>query len=175
MPSSDAAATSPQPATPRGADAELSGTHAPGSAMFSPAVCSGAESAGEPGPSTATVDSDATRVTEINRSNQSRHVQYAPPDSTGSSSMHPLRREELIPDSMRKTTPLANLETKTLKAFRNIFAHHKNAHAKISDWVSYIPVELHTQVRARIRSVVDPKTDKKRFTPTQVDNWQDMF
>ena len=74
---------------------------------------------------------------------------------------------------MRKTT-LANLETKTLKAFRNIFAHHKNAHAKISDWVSYIPVELHTQVRARIRSVVDPKTDKKRFTPTQVDNWQDM-
>ena len=50
---------------------------------------------------------------------------------------------------MRKTT-LANLETKTLKAFRNVFAHHKNAEAKISDWVSYIPVELHTQVRARI-------------------------
>ena len=87
--------------------------------------------------------------------------------------MHPLRREELIPDSMRKTT-LANLETKTLKAFRNIFSHHKNAHAKISDWVSYIPVELHTQVRARIRRVVDPKTDEKRFTPAQVDNWQDM-
>jgi hypothetical protein len=64
---------------------------------------------------------------------------------------------------MRKTT-LANLETKTLKAFRNIFAHHKNAHAKISNWVSYIPVELHTQVRTRIRSVVDPKTDEKRFT-----------
>ena len=57
---------------------------------------------------------------------------------------------------MRKST-LANLETKKLKASRNIFAHHKNAHAKISDWVSYIPVELHTQVRARIRSVVDPK------------------
>jgi hypothetical protein len=36
---------------------------------------------------------------------------------------------------MRKTA-LVNLETKTLKAFRNIFAHHKNAHAKISDWVS---------------------------------------
>ena len=74
---------------------------------------------------------------------------------------------------MRKTT-LANLETKILKAFRNIFAHHKNAHAKISDWVSYILVELHTQVRARIRSVVDPKTDEKRFTATQVDNWQGM-
>ncbi len=94
-------------------------------------------------------------------------------DNTGSFSMHPLRREELIPDSMRKTT-LANLETKTLKAFRNIFAHHKNAHAKVSDWVSYIPVELHTQVRARIRSVVDPKTEKKRFTPVQVDDWQGM-
>ncbi len=159
MPSSDAAATSPQPATPRGADADLTGAHAPGSAstigMFLPAVSSGAEIAGEPGPSTATVDSDAARIPEINRSNQSRHVQEAPPDSTGSSSMHPLRREELIPDSMRKTT-LANLETKTLKAFRNIFAHHKNVHAKISDGVSYIPVELHTQVRARIRSVVDP-------------------
>jgi hypothetical protein len=87
--------------------------------------------------------------------------------------MHPLHREELIPDSMRKTT-LANLQTKTLKAFRNIFTHHKNVHTKISDWVSYITVELHTQVRARIRSVVDPKTDKKRFTPAQVDNWQDM-
>ncbi len=75
---------------------------------------------------------------------------------------------------MQKTT-LANLETKTLKAFRNIFAHHKNAHATTSDWVSYIPVELHTQVRARIRRVVDPKTDKKRFTPAQVDKWQDMM
>jgi hypothetical protein len=40
--------------------------------------------------------------------------------------------------------------------------------------VSYIPVELHTQVRARIGSVVDPKTDKKRFTAAQVDNWQNM-
>ena len=87
--------------------------------------------------------------------------------------MLPLRREELIPDSMRKTT-LANLETKTLKAFRNIFAHHKNAQATTSDWVSYIPVELHTQVRAQIRRVVDPKADKKRFTPAQVDRWQDM-
>ena len=74
---------------------------------------------------------------------------------------------------MRKTT-LANLETKTLKAFRIIFAHHKNAHAKISDWVSYIPVELYTQVRARICSVVEPKTDTKRFTAEQVDNWQSM-
>ena len=151
MPSSDAAATTSRLATPRGADTELSGARAPGSAstlgMFSPAVSSGVESAGEPGPSTATVDSDAARVTEINRGNQSRHVQDAHQDSTGSSSMHPLRREELIPDSMRKTT-LANLETKTLKAFRNIFAYHKNAHAKISDWMSYIPVEIHTQVRA---------------------------
>jgi hypothetical protein len=87
--------------------------------------------------------------------------------------MHPLRREELIPDSMWKTT-LAYLKTKTLKAFRNIFARHKNAQATTSDWVSYIPVELHTQVRARIRRVVEPKTDKKRFTPAQVDKWQDM-
>ena len=29
-------------------------------------------------------------------------------------------------------------------------------------------------MRARIRRVVDPKTEKKRFTPAQVDNWQDM-
>ena len=29
-------------------------------------------------------------------------------------------------------------------------------------------------MRARIRSVVDPKTDKKRFTAAQVDNWQSM-
>ena len=142
--------------------------------MFSPAVSSGAENAGEPGPSTATVDSDAVHFTEINRGNQIRHVvQEAPLDNKGSSSVHPLRREELIPDSMRKTT-LANLETKTLKAFRNIIAHHKNAQATTSDWVSYIPVELHTQVRARIRRVIDPKTDKKRFTPAQVDKWQDM-
>ena len=151
MPPSDVAATTSRPATPRGADTDLSGAHAPGSAstlgMFSPEVSSGAESAGKPGPSTATVDSDAARVTEINRGNQSRHVQDAHQDSTGSSSMNPLRRKELIPDSMRKTT-FANLETKTLKAFRNIFADHKNAHAKISDWMSYIPVEIHTQVRA---------------------------
>ena len=59
---------------------------------------------------------------------------------------------------MHKIT-LAIIETKTLKAFRNIFAHHKNAEAKISDLVSCIPVELHTLVRARVRSVVDPKTD----------------
>jgi ribosomal protein S17 len=48
---------------------------------------------------------------------------------------------------MRRTT-LANLETKTVKAFRNIFAHHKNAEAKISDLVSCIQVELHTLVWA---------------------------
>ncbi len=178
MPPSDAAATTSRLATPRGADTDLSGARDPGSAstlgIISPAVSSaGVESAGEPGPSTATVDSDAARVTELNCGNHSRQVQEAHQESTGSSSMHPLRREELIPDSMRKTT-LANLETKTLKAFRSIFAHHKNAHAKISDWVSYIPVELHTQVRAQIRSVVDPKTNKKRFTVAQVDTWQSM-
>ncbi len=37
--------------------------------------------------------------------------------------------------------------------------------------MSFIPVDLHTQ---RIRRVVDPNTDKKRFTPAQVDKWQDM-
>ena len=52
---------------------------------------------------------------------------------------------------MRKIT-LANLETKTLKAFCD-------AEAKISDLVSCTPVELHTLVRARVRSVVDPKID----------------
>ena len=114
MPPSYAAATSSRLATPRGADTELSGARAPGSAstlgMFSPAVSFGVESAGEPGPSTATVDFDAARVTELDRSNQSRLLQEAHQESTGSSSMHPLRREELIPDSMRKTT-LANLKT----------------------------------------------------------------
>ena len=113
------------------------------------------------------------RITEFSRGIQSERVQEAHHESTGSSSTTLLRREELIPDSMRKTT-LANLDTKTLKAFRNIFAHHKNAHAKISDWLFYIPVELHTQVRARIRSVIDPKTDEKRFTAVQVDNWQNI-
>ena len=127
--------------------------------MFSP-VSTGLESARDPGPSTATVDSDAARVTEFNRGIPSGRGQEAHQESTGSPSPTLLRREELIPDSMRKTT-LANLETKTLKVFRNVFAHHKNAEAKISDWVSYIPVEIHTQVRARIRSVVDPKTDEK--------------
>ena len=105
--------------------------------MFSPAVSTGLESAREPGPSTATVDSDAERVTEFNRGVQSGRVQEAHQESTGSSSTTLLRREELIPDSMRKTT-LANLDTKALKAFRNIFAHHKNAHAKISDWVYFL-------------------------------------
>ena len=91
--------------------------------------------------------SDAARVTEFNRGIPSGRGQEAHQESTGSPSPTLLHREELIPDSMRKTT-LANLETKTLKVFRNVFAHHKNAEAKISDWVSYIPVELHTQVRA---------------------------
>ncbi len=102
MPSLDAAATSPSPATPRGRDADLSASHEPGSAstvgMFSPAVSSGAESAGGPGPSTATIDSDAAHFTEINRGNQIRHVQEAPPDNKGSSSVHPLHREEPIPE-----------------------------------------------------------------------------
>ena len=105
MPSSDAAATLPQPATPRGVNADLSGAHAPGSAstlgMFSPAGFSDAETAGAPGPSTATVDSDAARVTEVSRGNPGRHV---PDASLDSAAGHPLRREELIPDSMRKTT-----------------------------------------------------------------------
>ena len=112
IPSADAAATSPQPATPRGRDVDLSGSHDPGSAstvgMFSPAMSSEAEIAEEPGPSTATVDTDAARVQEVGRGNQSRHMPEAPPDNASSSSLHPLRREELIPDSMRKTT-LANL------------------------------------------------------------------
>jgi hypothetical protein len=93
MPSSDAAATSPSPATPRGRDTDLSASHEPGSAstvgMFSPAASSGAESAGGPGPSTATVDYDAARVTEINRGSQSGHVQEAPL-ANRTSSVHPL-------------------------------------------------------------------------------------
>ena len=96
MPSSDATANPQSPETPRGRDAELSASHEPGSAstvgMFSPAPSSGADSAGEPGPSTATVDHDAARLPEGTRG------------STSSSAMLPLRREELIPDSMRKTT-----------------------------------------------------------------------
>ncbi len=120
MPSTDAAANPQSPATPRGRDAELSASHEPGSAstvgMFSPAPSSGADSAGEPDPSTATVDSDAARFPECTRGSQNRHVQEALSDGKSSSAMLPLRREELIPDSMRKTT-LANLETKTLKAF----------------------------------------------------------
>ena len=81
MPPSDAAATTSRLATPRGADTDLSSALAPGLAstlgMFLPAVSSGVESAGEPGPSTATVDSDAARVTELNRGNQTRHLQEA--------------------------------------------------------------------------------------------------
>jgi hypothetical protein len=162
-PPADLAAATSHLATPRGADNVLSSALAPGLAstlgMFSP-VSTCLKSARDPGPSTATVDSDAARVTEFNRGISSGRVKDAHQEGTGSSSATLLRQEKLIPDSMRKTT-LANLETKTLKALPNIFAHHKNADAKISDSVSYILVELHTQVRARIRSVVDPKTDKK--------------
>jgi hypothetical protein len=83
MPSSDAAATSPQPATPRGTDADLSGAHAPGSAstieMFSPAVSSGAESAGEPGPSTATAGPDAARCIPCVAKILSRTLRAKPP------------------------------------------------------------------------------------------------
>ena len=71
MPPSDAAATTSQLATPRGADNDLSGARDPGSAstlgIFLPAVFTSLESATEPGPSTATVDSDAAHVTELNR------------------------------------------------------------------------------------------------------------
>ena len=70
----------------------------------------------------------------MRRKFQSGHVKDVHQEGTaGSFSTTLLRREELIPDSMRKKPTLANLETKTLKAFRNIFAHHKNANAKISD------------------------------------------
>ena len=89
MPPSDAAATTSRLATPRGADTDLSGAHAHGSAttlgIFSPAVSSGVESAGEPGPSTASVDSDAARVSELNRGNPSRHVQEAHQDKDAES------------------------------------------------------------------------------------------
>ena len=137
-------------------------------------VSTGLESARNPGRSSlATVDSDAARVPEFHRGIPSGHVKDAHQEGTGSSTSTIARREELIPDYMRKTA-LVYQETETLEAFRNIFAHHKNADAKISDWVSYIPVDLHTQVQARIRSMVDPKTDTRRFTAAQVDNWQDM-
>ena len=93
-------------------------------------VSTGLESARDPGPSTATVDSDAARVTEFNRGIPSGCVQEAHQERAGSSSATLL---ELLPDSLRKIT-LANLETKALQAFHNIFAHHKNAEAnKISD------------------------------------------
>ena len=49
-------------------------------------VSTGLESARDPGPSTATVDSDAARVTEFNRSTPSGRVQEeAHQESTGSS------------------------------------------------------------------------------------------
>ena len=110
-------------ATPRGADQVLSTALALGSAstlgMFSPV-------------SSGPVPLRPPRVKELDPGIQSGRLQEAHQESTGSSSTTLLRREELIPDSMRKTT-LANLDTKALKAFRNIFAHHKNANAKISD------------------------------------------
>jgi hypothetical protein len=164
MPPSEAAAITSQLATPRGVDNNVPDARDPGSTstlgMFSPAVSTG-------------LDRRSTPTRRVLQRTTAAFITSACRRRIGSSSAHRLRREELIPDSMRKTT-IANLETKTLKAFRNIFAHDKNAHAKISDWVSYIPVELHTQVRARIRSVVKPKTDMKRFTAEKVDNWQNM-
>ena len=113
IPPSDAAAATSHLATPRGVNNDLSGARDPGSAstlgMFSPAVSTGLKSAREPGPYMVTVESDAARVTEFNRGIQHGRVQEAHEESTGSSSAHPLRRrEELIPDSMRKTT-FANL------------------------------------------------------------------
>ena len=120
------------------------------------------------------VDSDVAQVAEFNRGISSGHMKNAHQEGMGFSAATLLRREALIPESMRKTTQ-ANLKTRTLKAFRNIFTQHNNANAKIFDWVSYIPVDFHTQVRARIRSVVDPKTDTKHdTTAAQVDSWQDM-
>jgi len=54
------------------------------SGMFLP-VSTGLESARDPGPSTATVDSDAVRVTEFNRGIPSGRVQEANQESTESS------------------------------------------------------------------------------------------
>ena len=60
----------------------------------------------------STDDSDAVRVPEFNRGSSGGNVNDAHQEGTGSFSATLLRREELIPDSMRKTT-LANLETST--------------------------------------------------------------
>jgi hypothetical protein len=153
----DSAADTSHLATPRGADNVMPSAHVPGSAstlgmILSVSIVKVIEIPTPLWP--RTVDYYAARVTEFNSSISSGRVKDAHQEGTDSSSTTLLRREELITDdSMRKTT-LANLETKIVKAFRNIFAHHKNADAKISDWVSYIPVELHTQVRAQIRSSV---------------------
>ena len=69
-PLSGAAVDTTHLATSRGADNVLSGAPVPGSAstlgMFSP-VSTGLESAITPGPSSATFDSDAARVPELNR------------------------------------------------------------------------------------------------------------
>ena len=61
----------------------------------------GLESARNPGLSTATVDLDAARVTEVNRGIFSGRVEEAHQEGTGSSLATLLRREKLIPDSMR--------------------------------------------------------------------------
>ena len=110
-------------ATPCGADDVPSGARVPGSAstlgMFSP-DSTGLESGRAPG-------STPTRR-EILRTT-AKQVKNAHQEGTDSSSLTILHQEELISDSMHKTT-LANLETKTLKAFSNIFAHRD---AKIFD------------------------------------------
>ena len=77
---SGAAADTMQLAKLHGADNFLSGALVPGSAstleMFLP-VSTGLESARTPGPSSATVDSDAARVLEFNRGISSRHAKDA--------------------------------------------------------------------------------------------------
>jgi hypothetical protein len=105
LPSDAAATTTSQLATPRGADNNLSGTRDPGSAstlgMLSPAVSTGLDSAREPGPSAATVDSDAARITEINRGIYHGLMQETHQESTGSSShwkkLVPLLGHFLVP------------------------------------------------------------------------------
>ncbi len=171
MPSSDVAANSPSPATPRGRDADLSASHEPGSAstvgdFFRPQCLRVPRVLESPVPLRPPTRRVLQRSTAAIRSGMCRRHRRI--------TVVLLRCTPCVEKNSPRKTTLTNLETKTLKAFRNIFAHHKNAHATTSNWVSYIPVELHTQVRARIRRVVDPKTDKKRFTPAQVDKWQNM-
>ena len=79
-PLSGAAADTTHLATPRGADNVLSGAPVPGSAstlgMFS-TMFTGLESAKIPGPSSATVDSEAARVPEFNSGIWSGHAMDA--------------------------------------------------------------------------------------------------